>query len=106
MRAYAHAGADCLYAPGLTTREEIVAVVEAVAPKPVNVVMFKPIGLSVAEIAALGVRRISLGSSMARAAWGELARVTQEIKAHGSFDALARALPSATLNPLFRTRRA
>ena len=102
LRAYADAGADCLYAPGITTREEIAAVVEAVAPRPVNVVMLKPIGLSVADLAALGVRRISIGSSMARAAWGEFERSAREILEHGTFDTFARAMPSSRLNALFR----
>ncbi len=104
LRAYSAAGADCLYAPGLSTREEIAAVVAAVAPKPVNVVMLKPIGLTVADLAALGVRRISLGSALARAAWGELERSAREILDHGTFDRLGRAMPSATLNGLFRLR--
>lgn len=106
LRAYAKAGADCLYAPGLTTREEIAAVVDAVAPKPVNVVMFGPVGLAVADLAALGVRRISIGSSMARAAWGEFERSAREIAEHGTFDTFARATPSAQLNALFRKPRA
>ncbi len=104
LRAYSAAGADCLYAPGLSTREEIAAVVAAVAPKPVNVVMLKPIGLAVADLAALGVRRISLGSALARAAWGELERSAREILDRGTFDLLGRAMPSATLNGLFRSR--
>lgn len=105
LRAYANAGADCLYAPGLTTREEIAAAVKAVAPKPVNVVMFKPIGLSVPDLAALGVRRISIGSAMARAAWGELERSAKEILEHGTFDTFARATPSSQLTALFREPR-
>jgi len=106
LRAYADAGADCLYAPGIATREEIAAVVAAVAPKPVNVVMFAPVGLSVADLAALGVRRISIGSAMARAAWGELERSAREILEHGTFDTFARATPSSQLNALFRKPRA
>lgn len=106
LRAYADAGADCLYAPGIATREEIAAVVAAVAPKPVNVVMFAPVGLAVADLAALGVRRISIGSAMARAAWGELERSAREILEHGTFDAFARATPSSQLNALFRKPRA
>lgn len=104
LRAYAGAGADCLYAPGLATRDEIATVVAAVAPKPVNVVMLRPIGFTVADLAALGVRRISLGSALARAAWGELDRSAREILDHGSFDGLRRAMSSATLNALFRAR--
>lgn len=105
LRAYADAGADCLYAPGITTREEIAAVVAAVAPKPVNVLMFAPVGLTVADLAALGVRRISIGSSMARAAWGEFERSAKEILEHGTFDTFARAASSAQLNALFRKPR-
>ena len=105
LRAYAAAGADCLYAPGLSTREEIAAVVAAVVPKPVNVVMLKPIGLTVADLAALGVRRISLGSALARAAWGEFERAAREIRDHGTFGTLARAATSAPLNALFRQSR-
>lgn len=104
LRAYAAAGADCLYAPGISTREEIAAVVAAVAPKPVNVIMFGPVGLSVADLAALGVRRISIGSSMARAAWGEFQRSAREIMEHGTFETFARATPSAELNKLFKGR--
>ncbi len=106
LRAYADAGADCLYAPGITTREEIAAVVAAVAPKPVNVLRFAPAGLAVAELAALGVRRISIGSSMARAAWGEFERSAKEILEHGTFGTFAGAATSAQLNALFRKRRA
>lgn len=105
LRAYADAGADCLYAPGITTREEIAAVVAAVAPKPVNVLMFAPVGLAVSDLAALGVRRISIGSSMARAAWGEFERSAKEILEHGTFETFARAAPSARLNALFRKPR-
>ena len=70
LEAFAHAGADCLYAPGISTREQIAAVVKAVAPKPVNLLMGSPSELSVNDIAALGVRRISVGGSLARSAWG------------------------------------
>jgi 2-methylisocitrate lyase-like PEP mutase family enzyme len=98
--AYAEAGADCLYAPGLRTREEIAAVVRAVAPKPVNLLVGRPIGLTVAEIAALGVRRISLGGALAGAAWGGFARAARAL-ADGSFDALADNMTHAELNRLF-----
>jgi 2-methylisocitrate lyase-like PEP mutase family enzyme len=99
--AYAEAGADCLYAPGIRTREEIAAVVQAVAPKPVNVLVGGAIGLTVRDLAALGVRRISVGSALARAAWGGFLRAAREIATSGRFDALADAAPFAELNAFF-----
>jgi 2-methylisocitrate lyase-like PEP mutase family enzyme len=104
LKAYSSAGADCLYAPGIRTREEVAAVVEAVAPKPVNVIRASAAGLSVAELAALGVRRISVGSAFARAAWGAFMKAAQEILTDGRFDALAGAAPHPGLNELFRGR--
>jgi 2-methylisocitrate lyase-like PEP mutase family enzyme len=104
LKAYSSAGADCLYAPGIRTREEVAAVVEAAAPKPVNVIRSTAAGLSVAELAALGVRRISVGSALARAAWGALMKAAQEILTDGRFDALAGAAPHPELNNLFRGR--
>lgn len=100
LTAYAEAGADCLYAPGLRTREDIAAVVRAVSPKPVNVLVGRPIGLTVADLAALGVRRISIGGALAGAAWGGFARAARAL-AEGSFDGLAGAMPHAELNALF-----
>jgi methylisocitrate lyase len=99
--AYAGEGADCLYAPGLRTPEQIAAVVKAVAPKPVNLLVGGP-GITVAEAAALGVRRISTGGALARAAWGELRRVAEEIAAKGRFDGLASAMPFAEINGFFQ----
>ena len=104
IRAYAEAGADCLYAPGLRTREQIAAVVKAVAPKPVNVLVSAPIGLSVADLEALGVRRVSVGGALARAAWGGFLRAATEIAERGTFEALADAAPHATLQKFFRSR--
>src|SRR5215510_3051715 len=104
LKAYSGAGADCLYAPGIRTREEVAAVVEAVAPKPVNVIRSSAAGLSVADLAALGVRRISVGSAFARAAWGAFMKAAQEILSEGRFDALAGAAPHGELNDLFRAR--
>jgi 2-methylisocitrate lyase-like PEP mutase family enzyme len=104
LKAYAGAGADCLYAPGIRTREEIAAVVAAVAPKPVNVIRSSAAGLSVAELAALGVRRISVGSAFARAAWGVFMKAAREILADGRFDGFAGVVPNAELNELFRMR--
>jgi 2-methylisocitrate lyase-like PEP mutase family enzyme len=102
LRAYADAGADCLYAPGIRTREQITALVRAVAPKPVNVRVSAPMDLSVEDLAALGVRRISTGSALARAAWGGFIRAAREIAASGRFDALGDAVPFAELDGLFR----
>jgi 2-methylisocitrate lyase-like PEP mutase family enzyme len=104
LKAYSGAGADCLYAPGIRTREEVAAVVEAVAPKPVNVIRSSAAGLTVAELAGLGVRRISVGSAFARAAWGAFMKAAQEILSDGRFDALAGAAPHRELNELFRGR--
>ena len=101
LEAYAEAGADCLYAPGPRTREDIRAVVQAVAPKPVNVLVSGPIGLDVSDLADLGVRRISLGSGLARAAWGGFMRGAEAL-AKGSFDALADNRPFAEINDFFR----
>ncbi len=101
--AYAEAGADVLYAPGLRTPEQIREVVAAVAPKPVNVLISAPIGLTVADAAALGVRRISVGSALARAAWGGFLTAARALAAEGSFEALASAEPFGALNGFFRT---
>jgi len=102
LRAYSAAGADCLFATGLRTREQIAAVVAAVAPKPVNVLVGGPIGLTVADVAALGVRRISTGGALARAAWGGFVRAAKQLADEGRFDALADAAPGAELNGFFR----
>jgi 2-methylisocitrate lyase-like PEP mutase family enzyme len=97
LKAYAAAGADCLYAPGIVTREQIAAVVAAVAPKPVNLLVGGAIDLRVADIAALGVRRISTGGALARAAWGGLLRSVGRILREGSFEELADAAPGAEI---------
>jgi 2-methylisocitrate lyase-like PEP mutase family enzyme len=102
LKAYANAGADCLYAPGISTREQIGAVVQAVAPKPVNLLMGTPSALSVDDCAALGVRRISIGGSLARSAWGAFIRAAKMIAEQGSFDGFKDAAPSAELNAVFR----
>jgi len=100
LKAYAAAGADCLYAPGIRTREEIAAVVDAVAPKPVNLLIGGPIGLSVDDAAELGVRRISVGGALARVAWGGFIRAARGLAA-GTFDAFGDAASGAELNRLF-----
>ena len=99
--AYADAGADVLYAPGLTTREEIRAVVAAVAPRPVNVLVGSPsLHLSLAELADLGVRRVSVGSNLARVAYGEFFLAAGEL-ARGSLIAMGEAMPFGEINDLF-----
>jgi 2-methylisocitrate lyase-like PEP mutase family enzyme len=98
LSAYADAGADCLYAPGLRDADQIAAVVAAVAPRPVNVLT--P-GLSVAALAGLGVRRISVGGSLARAAWGEFLRTAREIASDGTFERFADGASGRDLNALF-----
>src|SRR5436309_11806524 len=102
LKAYSAAGADCLYAPGIRTREQIARIVEALAPKPVNVLVGAPIGLTVQDLAQLGVRRISVGGALARAAWGGFIRAARAIAEAGTFDALADAVPFAELNGFFR----
>ncbi|MCA3217276.1 MAG: isocitrate lyase/phosphoenolpyruvate mutase family protein [Burkholderiales bacterium] len=101
LRAYAEAGADCLYAPGIRAREEIKAVVDAVAPKPVNVLIGWPTDLTVQDLAALGVRRISVGGALARAAWGGFMRVAKEIAEAGTFAGFGEAANGAVLNGIF-----
>ena len=102
LRAYAEAGADCLYAPGLRTRDDIVAVVAAVAPKPVNLLVGSASAFTLADIAALGVRRVSVGGALARSAWGGFMRAAQSLAADGVFDGFADAASGAELNALFR----
>jgi 2-methylisocitrate lyase-like PEP mutase family enzyme len=106
LAAYAEAGADCLYAPGVANPGEIAQIVKTVAPKPVNVLVsgFNH-QLSFSQLADLGVRRISVGSGLALAAWGAFLRAAQDIKTTGTFNLLANNAPSANLNELFRERR-
>jgi len=101
LKAYAGAGADVLYAPGVRTREDIVAIVKAVAPKPVNVLIGWPSELTVAELAPLGVRRISVGGALARAAWSGFARAAEMIASEGSFSGFATNAPAVDLNGFF-----
>lgn len=102
LRAYASAGADCLYAPGITTREQIEAVVAAVAPRPVNLLVGSALPFTLQDIAAMGVRRVSVGGAMARTAWGGLMRAARQIHDEGRFDGFADAASGAALNQLFR----
>ena len=100
LQAYAEAGADCLYAPGLRTRAEVEAVVRSVAPKPVNVLVGGAVS-SVAELAELGVRRVSVGGALARAAWAGFLQAAQELAERGTFTSFARATPFGTINESF-----
>jgi 2-methylisocitrate lyase-like PEP mutase family enzyme len=101
LQAYANAGADCLYAPGIRTAEQIRAVVAAVHPKPVNLLVAAPGELTLQNIAELGVRRVSVGGALARAAWGAFMRAAQLLAEHGSFDGLAGAPSHPDLDRLF-----
>lgn len=101
LKAYAVAGADCLYAPGIRTREHIRAVVDALAPKPVNVLIGWASDLTVGDLSALGVRRISVGGALARSAWGGFIRAAKTIAEQGRFDGFANAASGAELNKLF-----
>lgn len=101
--AYAEAGADCLYAPGVSTPDEIAQIAKAIEPKPVNLLIsgFNH-QLSFSEAADLGVRRISVGSGLALAAWGAFIRAAKEIQTNGSFEVLGEGAKSGELNKLFR----
>jgi 2-methylisocitrate lyase-like PEP mutase family enzyme len=102
LAAYAAAGADCLYAPAVRDKAAIAAIVQAVAPKPVNVLLSGPIpGLSVSDLAQLGVRRISVGSGLARVAWGAFMRAARGLAESGSFDGFVGAASFQELNNLF-----
>jgi 2-methylisocitrate lyase-like PEP mutase family enzyme len=105
LRDFAEAGADVLYAPGARTRGEIRAIVEAVHPKPVNALALAGTGLTVADFEELGVRRISVGSALARCAWGGFLRAAREIATQGTFTAFDTAEPFAALNRFFQDAR-
>lgn len=102
LNAYAQAGADCLYAPGIRTRDQIQAVVTGVAPRPVNLLVGWTSELTMQDIAALGVRRVSVGGALARSAWGGFRRAAQLIAEQGKFDGFADAAPGDQLNAFFR----
>lgn len=101
LKAYAQAGADCLYAPGIHTPEQIRAVVAAVAPKPVNLLVGAASKLTMQDIAALGVRRVSVGGAFARAAWGGFMRAARLLAEQGKFDGLVDAASGRELNAFF-----
>lgn len=102
LKAFADAGADCLYAPGIKTREQIEAVVKAVAPKPVNFLMVSATEFSTADLAAMGVRRISVGGTLARVAWTAVTRVAREITQDGKYTGFNGTTSNAELNAFFR----
>jgi 2-methylisocitrate lyase-like PEP mutase family enzyme len=103
LRAFAAAGADVLYAPGLSTREQIAAVVQAAAPKPVNVLAGPALGaITVADLGALGVKRVSVGGLLARAAYGAAWRAAREMAAAGTFGFAKETVPFAEINGMFR----
>jgi 2-methylisocitrate lyase-like PEP mutase family enzyme len=108
LRAYGQAGADCLYAPGLRSREHIVRAVEAVAPKPLNLLIGWPAEFTLKDIAGFGVRRVSVGGALARTAWGGFVRTAKLLAEEGRFDGFAQGTPGQELNAIFRddlTRR-
>jgi 2-methylisocitrate lyase-like PEP mutase family enzyme len=106
LEAYADAGADCLFAPGFREPDQIATLVKAVAPRPLNVLVSAPSPvLTVARLEDLGVRRISVGSALARVAWGAFIRAAKSLVETGTFDALAGAATFAELNELFRRGR-
>jgi len=104
LTAYAEAGADCLYAPGISERDDIAAVVKAVAPKPVNLLISAPGGLTIGDAADLGVRRVSVGGALARAAWGGFIRAAKELAEAGTFGGFAGATPHSALQALFKNQ--
>jgi 2-methylisocitrate lyase-like PEP mutase family enzyme len=103
LTAYAEAGADCLYAPGVTDPFQIEEIVKQVSPKPVNVLVSRPDpNLTLAKLTDLGVRRISVGSALARVAWGGFMRAAQDIATTGTFDSLGEGAAFAELNDVFK----
>lgn len=104
LEAFAEAGADVLFAPGLKTREEIATVVRAVAPKPINVVMgLNDATFTLDELERIGVKRVSLGSSLARAAYGSFFRAAEEIRQKGTFSFAGGTMPYSAFNAIFKT---
>lgn len=103
LQAYSEAGADVLYAPGPTKREDIQAIISSVAPKPVNILLSSNTGLTISDLAALGARRISVGSGLARAAWTGFIRAAKEIAEHGTTTSFDGVTPYAEINAFFKT---
>jgi 2-methylisocitrate lyase-like PEP mutase family enzyme len=102
LQAFAEAGADVLYAPGLRSAEDVLAVVRAVAPKSVNVLMSGGLKLTVAQLGEMGVKRISVGSALALAAYGEFFRAAEEIQTSGTFGFTSRSMPYQKANQFFK----
>jgi len=102
LKAFVDAGADCLYAPGIKTREQIETVVKAVAPKPINFLNSGAFGFTVSELADLGVRRISVGGTLARVAMHAFLKAAREIAEHGKFGSFAGVMGNAELNKFFQ----
>jgi 2-methylisocitrate lyase-like PEP mutase family enzyme len=102
LKAYAQAGADCLYAPGIHTLDQIAAVVAGVSPKPFNLLVWSASELTMQKISALGVRRVSVGGALARSAWGGFMRAARLIAEQGKFDGFANAASGQELNSFFR----
>ncbi len=101
LKAFADAGADCLYSPGIKTREQITATIKAVAPKPINFLNSGALGYTVNDLAALGVRRISVGGTLARVAMHAFIQSARQIAQEGKFDSFAGVVPNAELNKFF-----
>jgi 2-methylisocitrate lyase-like PEP mutase family enzyme len=101
LKAFADAGADCLYSPGIKTREQITATIKAVAPKPINFLNSGAFGYTVNDLAALGVRRISVGGTLARVAMHAFIQSARQIAQEGKFDSFAGVVPNAELNKFF-----
>jgi 2-methylisocitrate lyase-like PEP mutase family enzyme len=106
LQAYAEGGADVLFAPGVSDPREITALVDAVRPRPLNLLVARSIGLGVADIAALGVRRISVGPALALAAWTGFRHATQALQAEGSFAGFESLVPFRDINGFFTTDHA
>jgi len=102
LKAYAQAGADCLYAPGIRTKEQIGAIVAAVAPKPVNLLIGSVSELTMEDVVTLGVRRVSVGGALARSAWGGFQRAAKSILEEGRFDGFKDAAAGQDLNAFFQ----
>ena len=101
LKAFADAGADCLYSPGIKTREEITATIKAVAPKPVNFLNSRAFGFTVSDLTDLGVRRISVGGTLARVAMNAFVQSAVQIAQEGKFDSFADVISNAELNKFF-----
>jgi 2-methylisocitrate lyase-like PEP mutase family enzyme len=106
LKAFADAGADCLYSPGIKTRDQIEATVKAVAPKPINLLNSGAFGFTVKDIAAMGVRRISVGGTLARVAMDAFIKSAREIANDGKFDSFGGVISNAELNAFFSADRA